>query len=74
VRSWLNAHGARPDIDIIAEGETPADDTGAGTAIVSPLAAAGCIWWLETRWEMPHHSAERMQQVRTRLAAGPRLA
>jgi len=32
---------------------------------------AGCTWWLETRWQMPHHTADRMRQVRQRLAAGP---
>ena len=34
-------------------------------------AQAGCTWWLETRWEMPHGAAERMRQVTKRLAAGP---
>jgi hypothetical protein len=27
--------------------------------------------WMETRWEMPHHSPERMRQIRERIAAGP---
>lgn len=39
--------------------------------LVAPWADAGCTWWLETNWEMPHHSGERMAQVRTRLLAGP---
>lgn len=66
LRAWLTAHGARPDIDIIAEGETPADDP-------VPWAEAGCTWWLESRWEMPHHSGQRMAQMRERIAAGPPL-
>jgi hypothetical protein len=59
--SWLTARGARPDLDVIAEGETPAGDRAATTA-------------LATRWEMPHHAADRMREVRQRLAAGPVIA
>jgi len=71
LRAWLLERGAKPDLDVIAQGETPADDPEAATAQVAPWAVAGCTWWLETRWEMPHHSAERMHEVRERLAAGP---
>ena len=68
---WLAEHGARPGFDIVADGETPADDQAAAAAVAGPWADAGCTWWLETRWEMPHDSAERMSQIRERLAAGP---
>jgi alkanesulfonate monooxygenase SsuD/methylene tetrahydromethanopterin reductase-like flavin-dependent oxidoreductase (luciferase family) len=71
MRRWLSERGARPDLDVLAEGETPADDPTAAAAAVKPWADAGATWWLETRWEMPHHSPERMEQVRDRLAAGP---
>jgi hypothetical protein len=71
VRAWLVEHGAGPEFDMVAEGETPAGDPAAAAAAVVPWAGAGCTWWLETRWEMPHHSAERMAQIRERLAAGP---
>jgi alkanesulfonate monooxygenase SsuD/methylene tetrahydromethanopterin reductase-like flavin-dependent oxidoreductase (luciferase family) len=71
IRRWLSERGARPDLDVLAEGETPADDPTAAAAAVKPWADAGATWWLETRWEMPHHCPERMQQVRDRLAAGP---
>lgn len=71
VRAWLTEHGARPDFDLIAEGETPHVDPASAAALVLPWAQAGCTWWLETRWQMPHHSPERMTQVRQRLAAGP---
>jgi alkanesulfonate monooxygenase SsuD/methylene tetrahydromethanopterin reductase-like flavin-dependent oxidoreductase (luciferase family) len=71
MRTWLSEHGARPDIDVIAEGETPGDDPAASAAIVRPWAEAGCTWWLETEWEMPHHVPERMEQIRSRIAAGP---
>ncbi|HEY1330754.1 MAG TPA: LLM class flavin-dependent oxidoreductase, partial [Actinomycetota bacterium] len=64
-------HGADPNLDVIAEGETPADDASAAAAMVAPWAEAGSTWWLETRWEEPHHSAERMGEVRARIAAGP---
>lgn len=70
-RAWLAAHGASPGLDMIAEGETPADDHAAAVAVVTPWAEAGCTWWLETRWETPHDPEERMRQVRERLAAGP---
>jgi alkanesulfonate monooxygenase SsuD/methylene tetrahydromethanopterin reductase-like flavin-dependent oxidoreductase (luciferase family) len=71
MRAWLAGEGAREDLDVIAQGETPADDRAAAAAEVAPWAEAGCTWWLETNWEMPHHSDERMEQVRTRLVAGP---
>jgi alkanesulfonate monooxygenase SsuD/methylene tetrahydromethanopterin reductase-like flavin-dependent oxidoreductase (luciferase family) len=72
IRQWLvEQSGGRSDYDIIMEGESPADDPAAASAIVAPWAEAGCTWWLETRWEMPHHSPERLQQVYERLAAGP---
>jgi len=73
---WLREHGgARPGFDVVMEGETPAADPAKAGAIVAPWAAAGCTWWLDTRWELPHHAGERMRQVRQRLEAGPpRLA
>lgn len=67
VREWLDRHGGG-GIDLVAQGETPADDPEAARASVADWAGAGCTWWLETRWEMPHGSAERMGQVRDRLA------
>ncbi|HEY5990217.1 MAG TPA: LLM class flavin-dependent oxidoreductase [Streptosporangiaceae bacterium] len=71
VRAWLSENGARPGVDVVAEGETPAADPAAATALIKPWAEAGCTWWLETRWEMPHDSPERLSEVRQRLAAGP---
>jgi hypothetical protein len=69
---WLDEHGGvRPGFDVVMEGETPADDAGKASAIVAPWSAAGCTWWLETRWQLPHGTAERMRQVRERLEAGP---
>jgi len=64
LKAWLLEHGADPAIDVIAQGETPGADPAA-------WAEAGCTWWLETRWELPHHVPERMQQMRERIAAGP---
>lgn len=69
---WLRERGgARPGFDVVMEGETPAEDPVAATAIVEPWAAAGCTWWIESRWQSPIDSEERMQQVRQRLRAGP---
>ncbi len=71
IRAWLDEQGMGPDFDIVADGSTPAGAPEAALAEVTPLAAAGLTWWLETLWEMPHHSAERMAQVHERLIAGP---
>lgn len=72
LRAWLaSRRGAGPGLDVIAEGETPTGDQAVAATVVAPWAAAGCTWWLETRWEMPHDSPERMAQIRDRLAAGP---
>ena len=56
---------------MLAGGETPPDVPGAARAEVAPWADAGCTWWMETRWEMPHNSDERMAQISERIAAGP---
>ena len=70
-RAWLTEHGAPAGLDILAEGETPADDAAAARAAVRPLTQAGCTWWMETRWQMPHNGDERMTQITERIAAGP---
>lgn len=72
IRHWLDEHGGvRPGFDIVMEGETPAGEADRAAAIVVPWADVGCSWWLETRWQMPHHVPERMRQERERLEAGP---
>lgn len=70
LRAWLAERG-RDDVEVIIDGETSTADPEAAIAKVEPWARAGCAWWLETRWEMPHHSDERMRQVRERLISGP---
>jgi alkanesulfonate monooxygenase SsuD/methylene tetrahydromethanopterin reductase-like flavin-dependent oxidoreductase (luciferase family) len=64
VRTWLAEHGAPDVFDVIADGETPADDAAAAAGTAASWAQAGCTWWLETRWEA-------RDQMRDRLAAGP---
>ena len=71
MRAWLAENGARPDLDVLAERSTLSDDAEAASRIVAPWAQAGCTWWLESNWEMPRHSDERLQEVRRRLMAGP---
>jgi hypothetical protein len=71
VRVWLTDHGTASELDVISEGETPAGDRAAAEAIVRPWREAGATWWLETNWEMPHNSPERMAQIRRRIEAGP---
>lgn len=71
VRSWLAGHGAAADLDMVADGETPAGDPPAAAELAGAWAAAGCTWWLETRWGGSADLAERMRQMSERLAAGP---
>jgi alkanesulfonate monooxygenase SsuD/methylene tetrahydromethanopterin reductase-like flavin-dependent oxidoreductase (luciferase family) len=70
--AWLEDQGGvRPGFDVVVEGETPAGDPAAAAARVAPLAEAGCTWWLETRWQLPHDAPDRRREVRERLEAGP---
>ena len=71
---WLTEHGAPPGLDVVAEGETPADDQGAASAHITPWAQAGCTWWIENRWQMPDGTTDPMAVVSERLAAGPPVA
>lgn len=71
LRVWLAEHGARPDIDVVAEGETPAADIVAASAHVAERAAAGCTWWLETRWQRTQTEKVRLDEARERILAGP---
>ncbi len=68
---WLAKNGDGRAFDVIAEGETPAADRESAIESVEAWADAGATWWMETRWEMPHDSAERMREVQARIAAGP---
>ena len=70
-REWLAERGAGPGLDMVADGETPADDPAAATALVTPWAEAGCTWWLETRWNLSGDAGGRTRVVEERLAAGP---
>lgn len=52
-------------IDIVIEGQTPADNAAAGEQ-VGPLAEAGATWWIEEFWTEPD-----IEKVKARVAAGP---
>jgi hypothetical protein len=71
ILAWLRDNGAREGFDFIVEGETQADDLAVARDRIGPLAEAGATWWMETRWELPHHTPERLEDVRQRLKAGP---
>ena len=68
--AWLAEHGAPPGLDVVVDGETPAEDAAAAAAHAGTLADAGATWWLETRWGMPDTMPERVQDMTERLAAG----
>jgi alkanesulfonate monooxygenase SsuD/methylene tetrahydromethanopterin reductase-like flavin-dependent oxidoreductase (luciferase family) len=71
LRSWLARNGARPDIDVIAQGETSAGEPESAGETVAERAAAGCTWWLETRWQAPDDPSVRLDEMRERITAGP---
>jgi luciferase-like monooxygenase len=70
-KEWLVEHGASAQIDLIAEGETPADDQAVAFATVRDWAEGGCTWWLETRWGVQEELAARLTAIRERIDAGP---
>jgi hypothetical protein len=74
IRAWLSKGGARPDFDIIMEGETPAGDAAKASELVGPWAEASCTWWIESRWQMPHESPERMQRCVNAWLRGPHMS
>jgi alkanesulfonate monooxygenase SsuD/methylene tetrahydromethanopterin reductase-like flavin-dependent oxidoreductase (luciferase family) len=71
LRAWLAEHDAPARMDVVIDGETPADDPAGAAAQVKAWAEAGATWWLETRWGMPDTQQERIGQVTERLATGP---
>jgi hypothetical protein len=71
LRGWLAEQAPGRQFDVIADGETSTEDGVAAAEVVRPWAEAGATWWLETRWEMPHESSDRMEEIRQRLRAGP---
>ncbi len=71
VAGWLAGQGVPAGFDLIADGETPADDPGAAARSIAGWRQAGCTWWLETRWASPDDGADPLQAFRDRLDAGP---
>ncbi|MGD9754765.1 MAG: LLM class flavin-dependent oxidoreductase [Acidimicrobiia bacterium] len=74
MRAWLDERGrggAGRLLDLVCEGQTPADDAAAAADAVAPYRAGGATWWIENRWGGDPHSAAGLAAVRERLAAGP---
>ena len=69
--AWLRDHGAPSGLDVVVEGDTPANDASVAKEKIGPYAEAGATWWIESRWELPSREPSTMQAVRDRLAAGP---
>ncbi|MBW3614895.1 MAG: LLM class flavin-dependent oxidoreductase [Actinobacteria bacterium] len=69
---WLDDHGGRrPGFDVVMEGETPAAGADEAVDTVARWEAAGCTWWLESRWQVEGGDDERRRVVLERLEAGP---
>ena len=74
IRQWLmeQAPERGAAMDIVMEGETPAEDPAAAARQVDAWRDAGATWWLETRWQVfTGDEADRSAAVRERLQAGP---
>ncbi|MHB2022768.1 MAG: LLM class flavin-dependent oxidoreductase [Mycobacteriales bacterium] len=69
IRAWLVERGERP-INIVVEGVTPSEAQAAAD-IIGPWADAGATWWIDARWELPHHGEDRHAEVMQGLTAGP---
>jgi alkanesulfonate monooxygenase SsuD/methylene tetrahydromethanopterin reductase-like flavin-dependent oxidoreductase (luciferase family) len=70
VSAWLRGHRGEA-IDVVAEGQTPADDRRQAAEQVAAWAASGCTWWLENRWGDAETLPQRLAEMRERIAAGP---
>ena len=71
VASWLADQDVPPGFDLIADGETPTGDPDAAARTVAGWNAAGCTWWLETRWASSEEKSDSLADFRARLMAGP---
>lgn len=56
--------------DIIVEGVTSGADPAADSATLTPWAAAGATWWLESLWAAPE-GVDHDEAVRRRVRQGP---
>ncbi len=57
-------------MDIIAEGETPGDDSAKAKSILRSWADAGATWWIEARWTEPRTDAG-LKAIQRRIQQGP---
>jgi hypothetical protein len=72
ILAWLRERGgAGEDFDFVVEGETEAGNAEQAREKIGPLLDAGATWWLETRWEMPLASEQKLADVRRRIESGP---
>jgi hypothetical protein len=66
MREWLAARRDLGGFDIVADGQTSAEDRAAAAETVRPWEEAGATWWIEADW-----STFEPEQTRKRIAAGP---
>jgi alkanesulfonate monooxygenase SsuD/methylene tetrahydromethanopterin reductase-like flavin-dependent oxidoreductase (luciferase family) len=64
-REWPAAARDRP-WDVVAQGNTPADDPVAARLTVAEHETAGATWWIESDWE-----SGTVESIRRRIEAGP---
>ncbi|MER7250008.1 LLM class flavin-dependent oxidoreductase [Kribbella sp. NPDC000426] len=73
--AWIRRERAAHDLtmdgyDVVAEGNTSADDPAAAADTVRPWFEAGATWWIDADWSSMDRDAVR-QAAERRLKAGP---
>lgn len=65
-RDWIGERRTLDGFEIVVEGTTPADDSGAASDEVMRWETAGATWWIESNWETFDPA-----DARRRIEAGP---
>jgi hypothetical protein len=65
VVAWMAAHwDPSAPFDVVLEGVTDGLDRRATRRRLSPLAAAGATWWIESRWDDRESARTILQRIR----------
>jgi len=67
MREWIQTNRSlTTPFDIVVEGQLPGADSAKAAQIVSPYAASGATWWMESLWD-----AKGPDEVLRRVRQGP---